>query len=335
MRRILPLVQLNSSERTLHFGRLHTTEYVELYANNDSDERQTVDVTFGGQTYYVRVRNVVAAPAYGDVLCDGEGDVGVYISSRGCPTYGSTDLIVTNGATTSPELYPGDVVGVAHDDTVRYTVVTQSGTTVKFDTPLPDGTYTDWFKKSRHDGGDYREGGGTLSSNMDLVTCSVCHTLFAGDMVVADVGGQHSLIHVVGVVDEYAFTVATAVPLEGVKWWHVPMTIEVHVAPLAMRRIDAGVTLHIRDTNVFGDTTVSINHQNYATCAGAPIACTYRPEHRMRITLRPRAQQTRLVPGVPIDGESNIITCSASSTAVGVAGHSFPPASVSIPTIIR
>ena len=320
-------VDLTRGERLIHVPREGVSEYVDLYATNRTAERRTVRVTFGGRVATLRVQAVQASPAYGDVLCDHQGPVGVFLSaSRRADVYGAHPIAVRDGRVTgSPGLRVGDVLCVDAGGESLHAVVVHAGVDVSTEPALPDGQYADWRRFSRMESSNYRPGPGVLgaSASGGELICTAPHAVVGGDRIVVEVGGTPRLVVVDAVRDGTVMSVSGCSPgWQHAPWWHLPSGLEIDVALISeddTRRLVPSTRLSVSDTDYFDGSSLA---QVYADLVHPPAIATVAEEGRMEITLRPHCERVRLIPGICLGLDRfGILSCSADREgAVAVHG---------------
>lgn len=329
MRRIIPHTRLGPEHCAVHLPR-SDGEFVELCASNSAKTRCNIDVVFGGQTFNLRIRNVVASPAFGDIICDEHGDALVYLeTTTRALTYSHHPLHIRGGVGHTREyVRPGDVCILPGCSAVA---VHSSSDGITFDGMLPDDTYDDWCLVTRDNISMYRNGAGTISTTeADYMRCTEMHLLSAGDIVVAEVGGRHMMRSVATIIDAHSFAVNDQpTGWTNVQWWHIPTGTEIHVAPLGRSNISEN--LKIKDINFFGEASAG---SPFASSHGMLITRAIDVGMQMTITLRPNAQRTRLLPCVPV-GDRSIVTCCTDGHDVYISGHISASSGENYHTFIR
>ena len=300
----------------LYLPRTHSGAevFIDLYAQNPTGTRADADfIGEGVAAIGLRVQPAdgAAAPRYGDVLHDGDGDVAVVLR-----------VAWANDAETPADeasLVFGDVVrAVAADGTSTRTVVTTSAGTTE--TPLPPAP-TALLRMARDCGPAYRRGLGEASVDGVKMCTSRPHELAQGDAVVLEVGGQPAMRSVAAVHDPCVVELdAPASTRGGVAWWRVLDARCAEVVAVPLRHGNAGATLHVAARDFFGDVSWARAYGELLADTGAPGA-----EHgaKLRLSVRPQAPRARLLPGLPV----GTVVCAQGAEILcsGVVTSSPPP----------
>lgn len=321
--------EMSNDDRLIHVPLENTSQYVELFANNNTSERRLLELTIGGYTANVRIENVTSLPSYGDVLRDDHGDVGVVISvPRRSDVYGSA-AITTNGGTLvlPPSVQVGDVICVYVSGVPYHAVVTRSGDNGVTQPALPDGEYDDWLFFTRMNDSNYRKGPGTIVILNEIASCSCRHSVIVGDRVVADLGGRPCLMRVEEVLDEMRFKVSGSNACPTLDWWHLPSTQEVLISLTSkdecIQRLTPGVRISRGERDAFGQASTE---ESCGTLYCAPLLQTPQQQNVLSVTLRPNCQRTCILPNVCLGlNNHGILSCRADKDGVTVGGYICTP----------
>lgn len=273
---------------------------VDLYADNVGDELATLSLVRGHAA--ASTLRVDAAPpralGYGDTLWADGAPVGVCVGVRAPPLDAQPHPlhVAEDGSCDVPSASVGDVF-LVDDGHVCVVQHTSAAAGARCDRAPPAGLHERWSVVRR---AGCVDGEGVVSATAGgRLAFSHDHGLCSGDLLVVLAGGAPHVRRVASAHERRACEVDAPPPVAADCRWR---RVELTPALLAVceRPVQAGQTLTAGARNHFGDAAFD------APTRVGTVSLVLPPgedgDDELRVSLRPRAQQTRVLPGIPLPG---------------------------------